>query len=68
MKIQFLLSEKTLDLHYNDQPVNVVWGNIIAVYCENHMQHANTLCGQNAEFLNVTAGGTYSNNHWALQD
>jgi hypothetical protein len=21
-----------------------------AVYCENHMEHTNTLCGQNAEF------------------
>jgi hypothetical protein len=27
---------------------------IIAVYCENHMEHINTLCGQNAEFLNAT--------------
>jgi hypothetical protein len=24
---------------------------IIAVYCENHNEHVNTLCGQNAEFL-----------------
>jgi hypothetical protein len=22
----------------------------VAVYCENHTEHANTLCGQNAEF------------------
>jgi hypothetical protein len=22
----------------------------VAVYCENHMEHTNTLCGQNAEF------------------
>jgi hypothetical protein len=22
----------------------------LAVYCENHMEHNNTLCGQNAEF------------------
>jgi hypothetical protein len=33
----------------------------VAVYCENH-----TLCGQNAEFMNVTAGGVYSN-HSALK-
>jgi hypothetical protein len=32
----------------------------VAVYCENHMEHTNTLCGQNAEFLTVK-GGTYSN-------
>jgi hypothetical protein len=30
---------------YNDDhPVN-------AVYCENHMEHTDTLCGQNAEFF-----------------
>jgi hypothetical protein len=22
----------------------------VAVYCENHTEHTNTLCGQNAEF------------------
>jgi hypothetical protein len=22
----------------------------LAVYCENHMEHNNTLCGQNVEF------------------
>jgi hypothetical protein len=31
----------------------------VAVYCENHTVHTNTLCGQNAEFLNVEAGGTF---------
>jgi hypothetical protein len=31
---------------------------IIATYCENHMEHIITLCGQNVEFLNVTADGT----------
>jgi hypothetical protein len=38
----------------------------VAVYCENRTEHTNTLCGQNAEFWHVTAGGTYSN-HWALE-
>jgi hypothetical protein len=33
---------------------------IITTYCENHMKHTNTSCGQNTGFLNVTAGGTYS--------
>jgi hypothetical protein len=34
---------------------------IIVVYCENYMKPVfATLCGQNAELLNVTAGGTYS--------
>jgi hypothetical protein len=36
----------------------------VAVYCENHTEHTDTLCGQNAEFYCVKAGGTYSN-HWA---
>jgi translation initiation factor IF-1 len=32
----------------------------VAVYCENHTEHTNTLCGQNAEFWCVKVGGTYS--------
>jgi hypothetical protein len=31
----------------------------VAVYCENHMEHTDTLCEQNAEFLHAEAGGTY---------
>jgi hypothetical protein len=38
----------------------MLFGKTVAVYCENHTQHINTLCGQNEEFLNVKAGGTYS--------
>jgi hypothetical protein len=38
----------------------------LAVYCENHMEHNNTLCGQNANSEYVKAGGTY-NNRWALK-
>jgi hypothetical protein len=36
----------------------------VAVYCENHTEHTDTLCGQNAEFFHVKASGKYSN-HWA---
>jgi hypothetical protein len=32
---------------------------IIAFYCENRTKPINTLCGQNAELLIVTACGTY---------
>jgi hypothetical protein len=39
---------------------------IIAVYYKNHIKHANTLCGQNAEFWYVKAVSTYSH-HWAVQ-
>jgi hypothetical protein len=38
----------------------------VAVYCENHTEHTDTLCAQSAEFWCVKAGGKYSN-HWASQ-
>jgi hypothetical protein len=44
----------------------MLFGETVAVYCENHTEHTNTLCGQNAEFWYVKAGGTYSD-HWALK-
>jgi hypothetical protein len=28
----------------------MLFGKIIAVYCEIHMEHINAMCGQNAEF------------------
>jgi hypothetical protein len=34
---------------------------IIAVYCENHTEHINTPCGQNAEFVKVKTGGAENN-------
>jgi hypothetical protein len=37
----------------------------VAVYCDNHTEHTDALCGQNAQFGNIKAGGTYSN-HCAL--
>jgi hypothetical protein len=30
----------------------------VAVYCENHTEHTNTLCGQNAEFSSYPTGNT----------
>jgi hypothetical protein len=42
---------------------------IIAVYCENHMKHTNTLRGQNAEFYYVKAGGIHVySNHSVLKE
>jgi hypothetical protein len=38
---------------------------IIAVCSQIHTKHINILCGQNTEFFDVKAGGTYSD-HWAL--
>jgi hypothetical protein len=42
----------------------MLFGETVAVYCENHTEHTDTLCGQNVEFWYVEEGGTYSN-HWA---
>jgi hypothetical protein len=28
----------------------MLFGETVAVYCENHMEHTDTLCGQNTEF------------------
>jgi hypothetical protein len=28
----------------------MLFGETVAVYCENHMEHTDTLCGQNVEF------------------
>ena len=36
---------------------------VIAVCCKNHAKHTNSVCGQNAKFLNIKPGGTYSNHH-----
>jgi hypothetical protein len=44
---------------------------IITVYFEHHTTPISVLCGQNAELLNVTAGGTYSYNctfEWIIND
>ena len=38
---------------------------IIVVCYEIHTKHINSLCGQNAELVNIKSGGTYSN-HQAL--
>jgi hypothetical protein len=31
----------------------------VAVYCENHTEHTDTLCRQNTGFQYAKAGGTY---------
>jgi hypothetical protein len=38
----------------------MLFGETVAVYCDNHMEHTNTLCGQTAVFLNVEKNSTYS--------
>jgi hypothetical protein len=43
----------------------MLYREIIAVLSEIQTKYIITLCGQNVEFVNVKAGGTYSD-HWAL--
>ena len=43
----------------------MLYREIIAVCSQIHTKHINTLCGQNAEFLHVKLGGSYSN-QWVL--
>jgi hypothetical protein len=38
----------------------MLFGETIAVYCENHTEHIYTLCEQSGIFLNVIAGGANS--------
>jgi hypothetical protein len=44
----------------------MLFGETVAIYCENHMEHTNILCGRNAEVWYVKGCGKYSN-HWALK-
>jgi hypothetical protein len=44
----------------------MLFGETVAVYCENHTKHTNSLCEQNAELYYIKVGGTYSN-HWTLK-
>jgi hypothetical protein len=44
----------------------MLYSEIIAVCSQIHTKHMNTLCGQNAEFVNVISSGTRSH-HKALE-
>jgi hypothetical protein len=35
----------------------MLFGETASVYCENHMEHTDKLCGQNAEIWYVKASG-----------
>jgi hypothetical protein len=45
----------------------MLFGETVAVYCENQTEHTDTLSGQNAGVLYVKTGVKYSD-HWALKD
>jgi hypothetical protein len=42
-------SQETHQVAATEINLLMLFGETIAVYCENHMKHTNTLCGQNAE-------------------
>jgi hypothetical protein len=44
----------------------MLYREIIAICSQIHTKHIYALCGQNVEFRNIAAGGTYSD-HWALE-
>jgi hypothetical protein len=39
----------------------MLFGETVAVYCENHTEHTDTLCGQYAERPHVNTDGIYGN-------
>jgi actin-related protein len=54
-------SQETHHLSATETNRLMLFRETVAVYCENHTEHTDTLCGQNAEFWYVKAGGTYTN-------
>jgi hypothetical protein len=64
-KSSLYLTGNTLGLHKMLSRL-MLFRETVAVYCENHTEHTDTLCGQIAGFWCVKAGGTYTN-QWALK-
>jgi hypothetical protein len=58
-------SQETLRLHKKTNRL-MLFGETVAVYCENHMEHIITLCGQNAELCNVIALKQLSSSRFTL--
>jgi hypothetical protein len=42
----------------------MLFGETVAIYCENHTEHTDTLCGQNAEFWYVNSVRTSQETHY----
>jgi hypothetical protein len=56
----FRNSQRTQSMSVTTGKLLIIFKEILSVYCENQTKQTHTLCGQNTEFLNVTAGGKYS--------
>jgi hypothetical protein len=65
-RFRLYLTGNKLHLRYRTQPVNAVWGTV-AVCCEIHAEHTDTLCGQKAGIGCAEAGGVRSK-HGVLKD
>jgi hypothetical protein len=62
------LIENTVHLNYKDKPVKVK--EIIAVCCENHTEHINTLCERKAEYKSLfyALGAFMKKRQWIKND
>jgi hypothetical protein len=60
IRIQFVPPRKHYVSATNPNRLTL-FGKTVAAYCENHTEHTDTLCGQNAEFQYVKVGGMYRN-------
>jgi hypothetical protein len=70
LKTEFLLliyinsvrtSQETHNVTTTETNRLMLFGDTVAVYCDNHREHTDTLCGKNENFLYVKVGGTYCN-------
>jgi hypothetical protein len=58
LKIKFIYA--THDVSATKPNRLMLFRETVAVYCENHTEHTNALCGQNVEFQYAKSCGTYS--------
>jgi hypothetical protein len=47
------ISQETHYFSATESNGSMLFGETVAVYCENRIEHTDALCGQNAEILNV---------------
>jgi hypothetical protein len=55
-----LTSRRTYYVSTTKSSQLILLRDIIAVDCEDYTEHLSALCGENAEFLNIIVGDSYS--------
>jgi translation initiation factor IF-1 len=60
----FHTSQETQHVSTREPNQLMLFGATVAVYCENHMEHTDTLCGHNAEFWYVNPFHTSQETHY----